>query len=75
MSYKLYKLVNLLLLNLALPMSGNMHKGKMEVSKLSNWQEGPLSPFSMINGIGTLLGVLGRIQHGRARKVQSLGAG
>lgn len=56
-------------------MSGNMHKGKMEVSKLSNWQEGPLSPFSMINGIGTLLGVLGRIQHGRARKVQSLGAG
>lgn len=75
MSCELYKLVNFLFLNLALPMSGNIHKGKMDVSKLSNWQEAPLPPLSVINGIGMLLGVLGRMQHGGARKLRTLGAG
>lgn len=55
-------------------MSGNIQKGKMDISKLSNWQEVPLPPLSVINSIGTLLGVLGEIQCHGARKLQTLGA-
>lgn len=62
MSYELYKLVNFLFLNLALTMSGNTHKGKMAVSKLSKRQEAPRPARSVINGTGCW--GPGRTQHG-----------
>lgn len=67
MSQELYKRVKFLFLNLALPMSGNTHKGKMDR------QEVPLAACSVTSSIGTA-GSWGGSSTG-ARKLRSLGAG
>lgn len=67
MSQELYKLVKFLFLNLALPMSGNTHIGKMDR------QEVPLAACSVTSGISTA-GSWGGSSMG-ARKLRSLGAG